>query len=518
MKCFHHNDLDGKGAASCVLRYLQQRDEAHRINKADYISVNYKNSVPDASFVEPGETIYIVDYSFTEPTKGQLDGILKIASKVIWLDHHASSVEFLEAHPEYNNVSNLDMVIDTTRSGALIAYQYLFPYKEIPRYIILIDDYDRWVHRYKESMHFKLAMDMQYDNPYDLVWYQLYHTEFYTVLDRLIDAGETIEEYCNGINKKDFKSMSYETEVFGYKCIIMNKRGNSTALAGALDKYPIGIIWSFDGTTYSYSIYSTNKDIKCNKIAEMFGGGGHPGAAGFTSTRLLFTKDSIWIAEIKSHLTDEIEFDVNKIGPGLLEFSPMKKYIEMITLRDSGEMISYKTLEYKEEFNINTVSAQREKKQPSTPFELDDKEIERCKSYYEKVIAKDLPTTKPGRCEPKLIMYNELGQGEVIRPAVPFEVTERELNVCAKTPKYYLGRKIAMAKDHYDTPKDTIVIKIPNTISVKTLPEDPIIRAGMIDSIDGIITKGPVLTGSHTTKSTMLNPILTKENAHQEIY
>jgi len=48
------------------------------------------------------------------------------------------------------------------------------------------------------------------------------------------------------------------------------------------------MVWVFDGKKYSYSIFSSNPNIDCSKIAESYGGGGHKGAAGFSSDELLF--------------------------------------------------------------------------------------------------------------------------------------------------------------------------------------------------------------------------------------
>lgn len=43
----------------------------------------------------------------------------------------------------------------------------------------------------------------------------------------------------------------------------------------------IMICWSFNGTQYNYSFYSTKPNINCGKLAEQFiHGGGHQSAAG----------------------------------------------------------------------------------------------------------------------------------------------------------------------------------------------------------------------------------------------
>ena len=49
------------------------------------------------------------------------------------------------------------------------------------------------------------------------------------------------------------------------------------------DDYDLLISFSFDGVMWNYLLRSTR--IDCANLAEMFGGGGHKGAAGFSSNK-----------------------------------------------------------------------------------------------------------------------------------------------------------------------------------------------------------------------------------------
>lgn len=51
------------------------------------------------------------------------------------------------------------------------------------------------------------------------------------------------------------------------------------------DEYDLLIGFSFDGYRWSYSLRSEKVD--CSQIAKKFGGGGHRGAAGFSTTILV---------------------------------------------------------------------------------------------------------------------------------------------------------------------------------------------------------------------------------------
>ena len=59
-----------------------------------------------------------------------------------------------------------------------------------------------------------------------------------------------------------------------------------------------GIVYyySYMNKNWLYSIYSADPSFDCSKVAEHFGGGGHKGAAGFSSDELLI-KDGVLVIE-----------------------------------------------------------------------------------------------------------------------------------------------------------------------------------------------------------------------------
>ena len=73
MKIFYHNDNDGKAAAAVVNCYLKSKGE--KLNREDFYAVNYADRTPDADLIERGESVYIVDYSFTEDTFDKLSAL-----------------------------------------------------------------------------------------------------------------------------------------------------------------------------------------------------------------------------------------------------------------------------------------------------------------------------------------------------------------------------------------------------------------------------------------------------------
>ena len=56
-----------------------------------------------------------------------------------------------------------------------------------------------------------------------------------------------------------------------------------------IKEYQICCVFAYNGSKWSYSIFSSDPEVDCSKIAESFGGGGHKGVAGFsTGTTCIF--------------------------------------------------------------------------------------------------------------------------------------------------------------------------------------------------------------------------------------
>ena len=285
MKVFYHDDNDGKCAAHQV--YLYTKLNNVDINKKDFYPVNYNDKTPDASLIEKGEEVYIVDYSFTEATIDKLLAIsFKANGNVHWFDHHKSSLEVLD----YVTSTNIckSVCIDMERSGALIAYNMLIKGTNsddgcVRHVVDLVDDHDRWIHAIPESKLFNLGSIVFPNGPCDNIW----HSD----PDNVIDKGVSISEYTNIANLKACRQGKYLIKINDKRCVVLNTPiKSSEALSTYFEKYGLAIRWSFNGQNFEYSVYSTLEDVDCSAIAKHFNpaGGGHKGAAGFTSDKLLF--------------------------------------------------------------------------------------------------------------------------------------------------------------------------------------------------------------------------------------
>ena len=286
---FYHNDNDGKAAAAMVLRKI--KDDGIDIKDVCFYDVNYNDKIPTSKFVNDGDIVYIVDYSFTNATITQLEEISKLAYEVYWFDHHKSSLEVLEKAKELCKT----VIVDMDRSGAKIVYDEYIKYTNLDNesinwMITLVDDYDRWVKKYPESNLFNLGSSLVPNKPYNGIWcgYDI---------DTLIENGRIIQKYEQNKNLTLTNMHSYIITINNHECIVLNTpEASSRAFSSLFNKYKFAIRYVFNGINYQYSVYSELEDIDCSKIAKYFdeSGGGHKGAAGFGHSELLFEKDDIF--------------------------------------------------------------------------------------------------------------------------------------------------------------------------------------------------------------------------------
>ena len=305
--CLHHNDRDGYMAASCVV--LKHRDNMPVYTRA----VDYKEPLSETyreEQYEEADLIYLVDYSIS--TKENIDFAYKYRDKIVWIDHHASSLRTLEKEPELRQLAGYRCV---GLSGALLAWiwykedvlsmyltYYVHHHDELtddevtelikalnpPALILYTHLYDTW-HIDGRVINFNFG-NFSFDDTH-ICAYNIEHYDEEEI-EAIIENGEIIHEYVVSENQGIITEYGTEiTILYGtiqYSCIAVNMhRPNSLKFGRYADRYDILMPFYWNGTGFTYSLYKgmlsdKTKDLDLSKIAESFGGGGHPNAAGFT--------------------------------------------------------------------------------------------------------------------------------------------------------------------------------------------------------------------------------------------
>lgn len=140
MKIYHHNDFDGRTAGYFAYKWATTIGKQCGLDckPSDLIETTYNKPFDKHS---PGEDlVMIVDLSFTKDNIIELINLTATVQKVIWIDHHKSSVLAVESVKELLDAKcNLIRFVDVTVSSALQMKVYLEMDLDIKR---LLPDYD----------------------------------------------------------------------------------------------------------------------------------------------------------------------------------------------------------------------------------------------------------------------------------------------------------------------------------------------------------------------------------------
>lgn len=155
---YHADCPDGFGAA--FVAWLKFGD------KADYFAADHKRDTFPELRLSQGREVYILDYGYA---KDQMVYLFTVAARVVWLDHHKSS--FLEwagaqwmdhphgIHQAIGNNAQHTVILNKFKSGAMLTWEYFHPNIEVPMFIRLIDDYDRWQFKLEGAKSFHKVME-----------------------------------------------------------------------------------------------------------------------------------------------------------------------------------------------------------------------------------------------------------------------------------------------------------------------------------------------------------------------
>lgn len=223
MKCFYHNDLDGRCAGAIVAQYT---------DKKAVININYKEIV---------------------------------------LEKNNKKYTMICDEEDYNYLTSLNIYIGgdgyaVTRINGKI--------KRIHRIIMNIDDPKILVDHINRNILDNRKSNLRFCNK---------------------QYNEFNEKPIRKNNTSGFKGVTWDKDNNKWKSSIMIN-GKNINLGRYLDKNDAVKARLEAELYYCGKEYSSQRElfkeynIDCSKIAEKYGGGGHKGAAGFNSDKLLFKK------------------------------------------------------------------------------------------------------------------------------------------------------------------------------------------------------------------------------------
>lgn len=278
---YHRSCPDGFGAAYSA--WLRLGDEA------EYMPMQYgeyDQLLVDGKYLFEDRDVYILDFSFSQT---QLLMVKAKSTKLVWLDHHKTAFEswcgddYLT--PERQQYCWMDrsrgdfILLDNTRSGAMIAWDYFHPEKFTPKLIAHIDDYDRWQFKIPGTKAINKAIWAE--APWS---FEQWGTWMSHHLDGMLQTGSYLLKDHEQRVRASVNGGAMDCHVGGIKGRACNCPPNMTSDVGhqlAIESGTFGLCWTLDKDRIVQCSLRSNGDFDVSALAKQYGGGGHKNAAGF---------------------------------------------------------------------------------------------------------------------------------------------------------------------------------------------------------------------------------------------
>lgn len=274
---YHAHCTDGFGAAYAAWKKFG--------DLADYVPMNYgepehgdvdllqaKIGTPD------NRQVYVLDFSFPiDITKW----LIKNSAFFVWLDHHKTAFEMWAGderelyldETEYTNI-----ILDNSKSGAMLAWEYFHPSNELPIIIRHIDDRDRWKFNLRGSK--EIHASLQTEKPWTFeMWDALTSNDNYGAL--FSQGGAILKAQTQQVAST--ASYSRKCQIGDATGLSVNTNVHISEVGDELAKKSgsFGLIWYLNADNRANCSLRSEGDYDVSAIARRFGGGGHKNAAGF---------------------------------------------------------------------------------------------------------------------------------------------------------------------------------------------------------------------------------------------
>lgn len=282
---FHHNDLDGRGAAHLL----------HEVGADHFVEINYSdhnilNPVEKTILgLDESELVVIVDYSMNADTFRE---VVDTCKNLIWLDHHRTSFEVVDVI--YNEFmdrvkdGSLMVNLNNSKCGTAITYEQIqdiicTPVENTQRFVSLVNDYDLWILRFKESLWLN---NYVYASANYAPGSEIYKNLIWDEdgdFDKALMVGKKLTDLAKEKNEVLYDAFSFEVKKDELKGIAMVGYGNSQLFGDHVNDYDFVMVTHRKGSMWETSLYTTKNNVDVSTICKALGGGGHKKAAGFKS-------------------------------------------------------------------------------------------------------------------------------------------------------------------------------------------------------------------------------------------
>jgi len=262
---YHGNCYDGFGAAWAAWKNLRDND-------VQYLPVLYGDEPPPLINADQGK-LYLLDFSFPR------DVLIALTKEfdVTVLDHHKTAKADLD---------NLQFAtFELNKSGAMLAWEYFHPDKLTPVMVSYLQDRDLWKFELPGSREVAAWMRSW---PFDFQCWTKAALDLELSFEECRKEGETILRFQQQV-VNNMADNAWTQEIGGHDVPITNATVFFSEVGEELCKRCPDAPFS--------AYYLDRKDGKrqwglrsrggfdCSLVAKAYGGGGHPGAAGWVEIK-----------------------------------------------------------------------------------------------------------------------------------------------------------------------------------------------------------------------------------------
>jgi len=276
MVIYHGNCADGFSAAWCFW---------HKYGEgADYVAGVYQTPPPDVT----GREVFLVDFSYK---RAVVEDMLKVAASVTLIDHHKTAIDDLRPLKEQILMTNgegmgdnFGWYCDLNRSGATLAWDYLFHGQDRPLLLGHIEDRDLWRFKLPGTREIQ-AMVFSYEYSFEL-WDKLMAADQVELL-KMTAAGAAIERKHHkdvaelvGVCQRTMSIGGHTVPVASLPYTMVSDAAHAMA-----EGQPFAACYWDTADGRVFGLRSTDEGLDVSEIAKLYGGGGHAKAAGFKVPR-----------------------------------------------------------------------------------------------------------------------------------------------------------------------------------------------------------------------------------------
>lgn len=281
---YHRSCTDGLAAAYCAWKALDY-------DSTVFYPVQYSEAFPNID-IKKGDSLYLLDFCY--PYDVLVDKV-PTGVNVVILDHHktqeAEWVKIMESQ-----LWQTSGAFTSSESGAVLAWEWFFPDKEIPKLILHVQDRDLWNFKMPATKDVITGLRALKDHHKFEVFDSLIFDENRKVsdamLDKLIEVGSAINGQIDGVcrtfatpGSNKIATVQFE----GHKTALYNTTENISDIAAAIlrngEGYDISLSYFITSdlkVVFSLRSYDKGANVDVGEISKKYGGGGHRNAAGFT--------------------------------------------------------------------------------------------------------------------------------------------------------------------------------------------------------------------------------------------